>query len=66
MNELADKLDALASGNGYHGQALLDALGLDTLTLENKQMLRRYLYGAHTGNDMHDLHGLAITLRGIT
>jgi hypothetical protein len=64
VNELADKLDDLASGKGYHGQALLDALGLD-LTMENKQMLRRYLYGAHTGNDMHDLHGLAITLRGI-
>tara|TARA_R110000822_G_scaffold18409_1_gene60901 strand:+ start:171 stop:368 length:198 start_codon:yes stop_codon:yes gene_type:complete len=64
MNELADKLDDLASGNGYHGQALLDALGLD-LTMENKQMLRRYLYGAHTGNDMHSLHGLAITLRGM-
>ncbi len=66
MNELADKLDAVASGNGYHGQALLDALGLDTLTLENKQMLRRYLYGADTGTDRFDLHGLAITLRGIT
>jgi len=66
MNELADKLDDLASGKGYHGQALLDALGLDTLTLENKQMLRRYLYGADTSTDRFDLHGLAITLRGIT
>ncbi len=65
MNELADKLDDLASGNGYHGQAILDALGLDTLTMENKQMLRRYLYGADTGTDRFDLHGLAITLRGM-
>ena len=65
MNELADKLDDLAAGNGYHGQAILDALGLDTLTMENKQMLRRYLYGADTGTDRFDLHGLAITLRGM-
>ena len=40
-------------------------LGLAVYFDENKQMLRRYLYGADTGTDRFDLHGLAITLRGM-
>jgi hypothetical protein len=66
MNELADKLDAVAAGRGHYVSALVDALDLKGLTQKNKRMLWRYLYGNQKGNDMHDLHKLAITLRGIT
>ena len=63
MNELANKLEDMAAGNGPYVSALVDALDFKNLTQKNKRMLWRYLHGDQTENDMHDLHTLAVALR---
>lgn len=62
--KLSDKLDAIAAGSSFFGDALYAAYESETITTANdRQMLARYLYGAELTSDRFRLQELAMHFR---
>lgn len=62
--KLSDKLDAIAAGSGFSGEALYSAYESETITTANdRRMLARYMYGCELAADRFRLQDLAINFR---
>lgn len=64
--KLSNKLNAIASGESFYGNALYQAIELDDiLTTEDKRMLHRYMHGSELTADRFRLQDLVIKLSAI-
>lgn len=61
--KLHNKLQAIAQGESFYGQALYDALEHPITTKNDKSMLMRYLYGSELTNDRMRLQDLSICIQ---
>ena len=61
--QIALELEATAEGISYYGNALYVALDHPATTANDRQMLRRYLYGSELSSDRFRLQDLAIKIR---
>ena len=61
--QLHDKLQAVAQGDSFYGEALYEALEHPLTTKNDKSMLMRYLYGSELTSDRMRLQELAIYIQ---
>ncbi len=60
--KLSDKLNAIAAGSAFYGEALRAAYETETVSEKDKQILSRYMHGSELSSDRFRLQDLAIKL----
>lgn len=61
--ELSDKLDMIALGNGWSGEALYIAEHHPVVTFNDRIVIRRYQHGINSGTDHCRLQDIARYIR---
>lgn len=56
---IAQELQQIAEGFGFHGNALQAAMNMQGTTDDDRAMLHRYMQGSHTPTDRFALQELA-------
>ena len=66
FKNLANRLDGIALGNFYDGEALRIAYELEKIITHNdRQVLSRYMHGSETQEDRFKLQQICINLREV-